>query len=442
MTRGYEADELIDLALMEERAARSGSRFAYILSLLTVAALVTFFVWADRAVLDEVTRGTATVVASSRTQVIQNLEGGIIDGLHVSEGDIVSSGDLLVTIRNEIAQSAFANANTRYYSLLASTARLEAEVSGKDVPTFPKEVIAESPEMVAQELRLFYARQDQLAAGLRVLRTAADSADREIIELKARQNAVSATLVPARRELSMLRPLASKGIVSQVDVLRLEKEVASLSGEVTTVERSMERVESNAKEARERVEEAILGFRSDALAQLNEQRVDLKSIASQINAEQDRVQRTEVRAPVRGTIKQLYKTTLGGVVRPGETIMEIVPLDDTLLVEAEITPKDIAFLHPDQNAAVKMTAYDFSIYGGLEGTVERISADTIIDQEGRSFFKVYVRTKKNFLEKDGDVLPIIPGMTAQVDILTGRKSVLEYLSNPIVNWKEDALRER
>ncbi|MBB3065435.1 MULTISPECIES: HlyD family type I secretion periplasmic adaptor subunit [Limibacillus] len=442
MTRGHEADELIDLALMEERAARSGSRFAYILSLLTVAALVTFFVWADRAVLEEVTRGTATVIPSSRTQVIQNLEGGIIDGLHVSEGDIVSPGDLLVTIRNEIAQSAFANAYTRYYSLLASTARLEAEVSGKEAPTFPKEVIAEAPEMVAQELRLFNARQDQLNAGLQVLQTAADSVDREIIELKARHDAVTATLSPARRELSMLRPLASRGIVSQVDVLRLEKEVASLSGEATTVERSIERAESNAKEARERVVEAVLGFRSDALAQLNEQRVDLKSIASQINAEQDRVQRTEVRAPVRGTIKQLYKTTLGGVVRPGETIMEIVPLDDTLLVEAEITPKDIAFLHPEQNAAVKMTAYDFSVYGGLVGTVERISADTIVDQEGRSFFKVYVRTNKNYLEKDGEVLPIIPGMTAQVDILTGRKSVLEYLSNPIVNWREDALRER
>ena len=296
--------------------------------------------------------------------------------------------------------------------------------------------------MVAQELRLFNARQDQLNAGLQVLQTAADSVDREIIELKARHDAVAATLSPARRELSMLRPLASRGIVSQVDVLRLEKEVASLSGEATTVERSIERAESNAKEARERVVEAILGFRSDALAQLNEQRVDLKSIASQINAEQDRVQRTEVRAPVRGTIKQLYKTTLGGVVRPGETIMEIVPLDDTLLVEAEITPKDIAFLHPEQNAAVKMTAYDFSVYGGLVGTVERISADTIVDQEGRSFFKVYVRTNKNYLEKEGEVLPIIPGMTAQVDILTGRKSVLEYLSNPIVNWREDALRER
>jgi adhesin transport system membrane fusion protein len=256
MTRGHEADELIDLALMEERAARSGSRFAYILSLLTVAALVTFFVWADRAVLEEVTRGTATVIPSSRTQVIQNLEGGIIDGLHVSEGDIVSPGDLLVTIRNEIAQSAFANAYTRYYSLLASTARLEAEVSGKEAPTFPKEVIAEAPEMVAQELRLFNARQDQLNAGLQVLQTAADSVDREIIELKARHDAVTATLSPARRELSMLRPLASRGIVSQVDVLRLEKEVASLSGEATTVERSIERAESNAKEARERVVEA------------------------------------------------------------------------------------------------------------------------------------------------------------------------------------------
>jgi adhesin transport system membrane fusion protein len=427
---------------MEERAARSGSRFAYLLSLSAVAALVSFFVWADRAVLEEVTRGQAQVIPTSRTQVIQNLEGGIIDELHVSEGDIVEKGDLLVTIRNEVAQSAMATAFTRYYSLLATTARLEAEVSGAEQPKFPQEAIEKAPDLVTQEQRLFDARQEQLKKRLQVLQSAADTAEQETMELQSRYEAAKSTLVPTQRELNLVRPLAAKGVVPQVDLLRLEKEVATLTGQITTLEKSIQRSQSNSKEARERVEEAVLSFRSDALSDLNDQNVQLESVKSQISAEQDRVQRTEVRSPVRGTVKQLYKTTLGGVVRPGETIMEIVPLDDTLLVEAEITPKDIAFLHPGLPAVVKMTAYDFSVYGGLRGTVERISADTIVDQEGRSFYKVYVRTKKNYLEKDGDRLPIIPGMTALVDILTGRKTVLEYLSNPIVNWKEEALRER
>ena len=254
--------------------------------------------------------------------------------------------------------------------------------------------------------------------------------------------AVKATLQPARRELAMVRPLAARGISPQVDLLRLQKEVATLEGEEKTLVKSIERAESHREEVVRRVTEARTNFVTEALSELNEKQVELASVETLIGAEADRVLRTEVRSPVKGTVKQLLKTTLGGVLRPGETIMEIVPLDDTLLVEASVPPQDIAFLRPNQKAVIKMTAYDFSVYGSLIGEVERISADTIIDEEGRSFYHIYVRTQQNFLEHDGEVLPIIPGMTAQVDILTGHKTVLEYLVNPIVNWREEALKER
>jgi adhesin transport system membrane fusion protein len=441
MAKHDSEEELLDLAMMEERAGRSASRFSYLLSLSAVAALVTFVAWADRAVLDEVTRGTAQVIPSSRTQVIQNLEGGIVEEIHVEEGAIVQPGDLLLTIRNQVALSSFEDAKYRYLSLLAATARLEAEVDGVE-PRFDKRVVEEAPELVAQEKNLYNARQRELQARIDLLENAVGTAEKEIVELQTRMEAVQDTLVPAKGELSLVRPLAARGIVPQVDVLRLEKEVASLTGEQKTLVKSIERAQSSVEEAVKRVQEVYRTFEAEAQADLNDKQVELASVDTLISAEQDRVRRTEVRSPVRGTVKQLYKTTLGGVLRPGETIMEIVPLDDTLLVEAEIPPQDIAFLNPLQKAVVKMTAYDFSIYGSLEGEVERISADTIVDEEGRSFYHVYVRTKKNSLEHEGDVLPIIPGMTAQVDILTGRKTVLEYLTNPIVNWREEALKER
>ena len=438
---GDENEELLDLALMEESAGRSASRLSYFLSLSAVAAVVTFMVWADRAVLDEVTRGAGQVVPSSRTQVIQNLEGGIVDDIHVSEGEIVEPGDSLVTIRNQVAVSSLEEARYRRLSLLASTARLEAEVSGEE-PVFDPEVQERAPELVAQEMRLYRQRQQSLQSRVNVLESAVETAEREIVELTTRMEAVQATLAPASDELAMVRPLASRGIVPKVDVLRLETEVASLQGEQKTLVKSIERAQSSVEEAVTKVREAKSAFQTDALGELNEKQVELTQVQTLINAERDRVLRTEVRSPVRGTIKQIYKTTLGGVLRPGETIMEIVPLDDSLLIEAEIPPQDIAFLNPNQEAVVKMTAYDFSVYGSLTGDVERISADTIVDEEGRSFYHVYVRTQQNYLEHEGEILPIIPGMTAQVDILTGRKTVLEYLTNPIVNWREEALRER
>jgi adhesin transport system membrane fusion protein len=231
-------------------------------------------------------------------------------------------------------------------------------------------------------------------------------------------------------------------VVSKVQLLRLQREVSDLAGDLEATRLAGSRVETALREAKRRIEERQLGFRADAQRELNAVQAEAAALHEVITAEADRVSRTEVRSPVRGTVKRVLVNTVGGVIQPGADLIEIVPLEDNLLVEAKVRPADIAFLHPGQPAMVKVTAYDFAIYGGLDAVVEDISADTITDEHGESFYRVRVRTHDNALYKAGAPLPIIPGMTTQVDILTGKKTVLDYLLKPILRAKERALRER
>ena len=231
-------------------------------------------------------------------------------------------------------------------------------------------------------------------------------------------------------------------MVSKIDLLHLQRQVNDLDGELESARLSVPRIEAAVGEAHRRLEERQLNFRAEAQRELATDQPEATALAEVIAAAADRVQRTEVRSPVRGTIKRLLINTVGGVIQPGQDLVEIVPLEDTLLIEAKVRPADIGFLHPGQSALVKVTAYDFSIYGGLKGVVEDISADTITDERNESFYRVRVRTHDNALEKAGEPLPITPGMTAQVDILTGHKTVMDYLLKPILKAKERALRER
>lgn len=238
-------------------------------------------------------------------------------------------------------------------------------------------------------------------------------------------------------------PLADKGIVPKVQLLQLKRELNSLEGEVSASTLALPRAKGALREANQRIEEKILNFRSLATQELSTRRGEFEAIRQQILAAKDRVTRTDVKSPVKGVVKELKISTIGGVVRPGQDIVEIVPIEDTLLVEARIRPADIAFLRPGQEATVKITAYDFSIYGGLPSKLERISADTIVDeQSGESFYKIIVRTEQTFLQRGEQKLPIIPGMIASVDTLTGRKSVLDYLLKPILKTRDNALKER
>lgn len=415
--------------------------FAHILLVCIAAFFAIFFAWASWATLDEVTRGDGKVIPSSQVQVVQNLEGGIVAAILAREGEIVEQGQVLLRIDNVRAASDLRESRKRYLALLGALARLRAEVEESGI-VFPPEVLAEAREVAANERDLFNARQEALQTELEVLRSQAEQRERELAELETRLGQLERSHALAVQELQITEPLAAQRIVPKLDLLRLQRQINDLAGELEATRLAIPRVQAAVREANRRIEERILRFRAEAQRELNAVQSEAMALEEVITAEADRVHRTEVRSPVRGTIKRLLITTVGGVVQPGADLVEIVPLEDTLLIEARIRPADIAFLHPGQPATVKVTAYDFSIYGGLEGVVEDISADTITDDKGESFYRVRVRTESSALERAGEPLPIIPGMTTQVDILTGQKTVMDYLLKPILRAKERALRER
>jgi membrane fusion protein, adhesin transport system len=415
--------------------------FAHLLLVVIATFFVLFFAWASWATLDEVTRGEGRVIPSSQVQVVQNLEGGIVSAILVRESEIVERGQVLLRIDNVRAASDLRENRKRHLALLGSLARLRAEVGGTG-PDFAPEVLADAGEVARAEAALFDARQQALESELAILKSQAEQREQEMTELQRRLAQLEGSHELALEELKITEPLAERRVVPRLDLLRLKREVNDLKGELETTRLSMDRVRSASREAERRIEERQLSFRADAQRELTVTRAEADALEEKIAADADRVERTGVRSPVRGTIKQLLVNTVGGVIQPGEDLVEIVPLEDTLLVEAKVRPADIAFLRPGQPATVKVTAYDFSIYGGLDGVVEDISADTITDEEGERFYRIRVRTAGSTLEKAGEPLPIIPGMTTEVDILTGEKTVMDYLLKPILRAQQTALRER
>ena len=442
MSKGkYERETLLFMSEVDQAMYGRGRKFTYMMSTCIFLMFVGALVWAKLAVLDEVTRGFGRIIPSQRIQEIQNLEGGILSEIFVNEGQVVEKGDVLCRLHNEQAASFYRDAFAKALEHKAVIARLIAVVEGMD-PVFDDELKEKAPQLVQDQIRIYQAQVNQFNIEVSLLKDQYEQKNQEINEMKGRKKQLQSSLKVAEKQRNIAKPLVEKQIHSELDYLALEQRVLELRGDVEALALGIPRVESSAREALGRIEQRKAELQSEALEEINARRQELISIRETMTAGSDRVTRTDVRSPVRGIVKSISINTLGGVVQPGESIMEVVPLDDTLLVEAEVKPADIAFLHPGQNAKVKITAYDFSIYGGLEGTVEHISADTIEDERGENFYLVKVRTKENTMEYRGEHLPIIPGMTAQVDILTGKKSVLDYLLKPILKAKQNALRER
>jgi adhesin transport system membrane fusion protein len=437
----YSDPELEFMSEVDAALYRRGHRWAYVLSLTICLLLAAFLIWAHFAILDEVTRGMGQVIPSQRVQVIQNLEGGILEETLVRENQIVEKGDILVRISNEMAQSTLKDVASQALEHQAAIARLQAEAGGAE-PVFSEELQTKAPNVVRDQMAIYRARIDQLNQEMSILRSQYSQRLQEVNEMTIRRNQAAQDLKLAQEQLAIAKPLMEKNVYPKVEYLSLERAVSSLRGDLQSLNVAIPRTQQAAQEIKQREAQRMSEFRAKALQEMNQHQVELNSKLHALSAGQDRVKRTDVRSPVRGTVKQVILNTAGGVVKPGEPILEIVPLDDTLLIEANIKPADIAFLHPGQKAMVKITAYDFSIYGGLEGSVEQISADTIENQKGESFYKVKLRTKASAIVYRGEKLPIIPGMTASVDILTGKKSVLDYLLKPILKAKENALRER
>ena len=374
-----EADEAI-----EYYSSAGGRKLLWAIVIFFVAIVV----WASQAEVDQITRAQGKVIPAGHVQVVQNLEGGIVAKIKVKDGDMVEAGEILIRLDDTQFASSLAEGRLHCMEHRAQAARLKAEAEQEPFEA-PEFVMERKPELVEQERQLYLKRKQQL-------------------DHKARS---------LQKELDMLRPLVKTGAVSELEVLRVERQLQDIKD----------------------------GFCSGAREELNDILSEIGRLKETNKALEDRVKRTRVRSPVRGIVKEMMVKTEGGVIKPGVKLVEIVPLDDTLLIEAKVKPSDIGFLHIGQLAVVKFTAYDFSIYGGLNGKIEHIGADTITDSKDTrniSYYKIHVRTSKNFLGSDNEPLSLIPGMAANVDIKTGKKTVLQYLLKPVLKAKDRAFTER
>ena len=416
-------------------------RSSHLILICTTPFFAIALLWAALADIDEVTRGEGKVIPSNKIQVIQNLEGGIVSEILVSDGEQVEKDQPLLRLDDIRFSSSYREAKSRYLTLQAQAARLSAAANNQEI-TIPEAVWKEDPDLARNEVALFNSQARELASNLSILEQQTAQTRQELAELEAKKNKLARSYNLVKQELGMSAPLAEEGAISEVEILRLKRSVNDLRGELDASRLAIPRLQSAHEEMKNKIKDLEISFRTKARSELNEVEAELSSVEESLRGQQDRVSRTLVKSPVRGTVKQVMVTTVGGVIQPGMDLMEIVPLEGNLLVEAHVRPADIAFLRPDQTAQVKLTAYDFAIYGGLPAKLEHISADTITDENGDSFYLIKVRTERSYLGTEDNPLKIIPGMTAVVDILTGEKSVLDYLLKPVLRARERALRER
>lgn len=433
-----DADLITDIRVsLLAQSPRGGSIILWIILIVFFCALA----WAYVAEVEEVTRASGKVVPSRQLQIVQNLEGGILSEIMVSIGDVVEKGQLLLRIDEKRFSGPYRESRFNYLALKAQVARLQSETN--DTPFIvPEEVMKEAPEVGIREKELFESRKDEHEETLGMLQAQSMQREQEITELKAKIAELSRTQRLLKSEINMTRPLIKSGAVSEVEYLRLQRQDSEMQGQLTASQLALPRAISRLQEANSKIIEEKLKFSNSAKKELNDAIAKLEGLSATTTTLADRLERTAVLSPVRGIVNQIFINTVGGVIQPGMNLIEIVPLEDTLLVEAKVKPSDIAFISPNLKATVKFTAYDFTMYGGLEAKVEHISADSIVDKQGNSFYLVNVRTTKNYLGTKDAPLPIIPGMIASVDILTGKKSILTYLMKPIFRAQSLALRER
>lgn len=442
----------VDAALA--RRPRFGVRA---LSVTVALMFICLIIWAAIADVDEVTHSEGQVVGSQRTQTIQNLEGGILRGIQVHEGQIVEKGTVLAQLDNEVAASSYRDAISKAIENELALIRLEAELN-KKTPSFPENLrvfltrrlgtdvdsktLTRAKQLLRDQELAFNSREALLKSDLDVLKAQYNQRIHELREQEAKKTQLEQSLKLAIEQRDTAAELMRRKTFARMEYLGLEQKVVELRGQVDMLNQSIPKARAASEEAQQRMASREAEQKASVTEEIAKRRLELTSLRETISAGGDRVTRTELRTPVRGTVKQIYINTVGGVVKPGEPIMDIVPLDDTLLVEARVTPKDVAFLRPGQDVMVKVSAYDFAIYGGLEGKLESISADTIEDKRGDFHYLVKVRTQHNAINHNDEILPIIPGMMVTADILIGKKSILDYLLKPILKAKQNALRER
>ena len=426
------------------------SKSTNIVFLLVIGVFTSLIIWAAFAEVDELARGNGKVIPTDKIQTVQSLDGGIISEISIKEGQVVKRGDALMKIDTTRFRATLNESKQEYLSLLAILARLKIESKidiSKPLPKikFDKKVLQDNSKYHINEKLLLENRFKEFKSSVRVLKSQANQKKQELKEIRSNIKKLRISLGFIEEQRKTIKKLVSRGVKSKYDLLDIEKEYIQTKGDLDTARLSISRSNYAIKEAENRIDEKINTFRAEASTELQKTSSQINRIEASLVGDEDKVAKTIITSPVDGIIKQLNVNTIGGVVQSGMELIEIVPLSDALVVETKIDPRDIAFINPRHKAIIKITAYDFSIYGGLDGKIIEISADSIIDKEskeGKSYYRVLVKTDKNYLERNGIKLPIIPGMVASVDIVTGKKSILDFLLKPILKVKQDSLHER
>ncbi len=434
--RDYEFMHSLSAAVLEV----APSRLRFVLY-FWIVAFFAFLTWANFALIDEIARGDGDIIPSGENQIIQNLEGGIVEEILVYEGQEVTKGQVLIKIDNKKSASSFSSNAVKADALQAKIARLRAESKGRNF-SVDSSLEKHIPFIVENERSLYNTNKHQLNAKLSTLKEKLSQKRYELNEAKSQLKHLKASNKMIQEEVSMTQPMVAKGVRSKIDFLKLKREANEIESKYDALKDSIPRLKSAIKEVKSSIEEVKYTFKGDAKVKRNEAISELRALRENSTALQDQVSRTLVKSPMKGIVQRLFVHTVGGVIKPGEDIMEIVPSDQNLLVEVKIKPSDIAFIYFGQKAIVKFSAYDFAIYGGLDGKVVHIGADTVTDEKDNVYYTVRIQTKENHLLRNNEQLKIIPGMTVNVDIITGQKSVLDYILKPILKTKQYTFTER
>lgn len=415
--------------------ALSGNRDRQLLTGL-IALFGVLFVWACFAPVDRIVRAEGRIIAAARSQIVQHLEGGIVSEILVREGQAVKAGEVLMRLSDVQANTSVQQGQSKLWSLKAQHARLSAEAESKDKPIFSENI---PPEFQQLEMNAFRERATRMQSEKLVLRQQVSQRQSELIEAKARSNGLATELDLARKQSGLMEGLFKKGAASQMEMLEAQGRAQRLSTQYNDASGSIARLESAIAEANARLEESNARVRADVRTELSQVSTEMSRFSLAVGGDEDRLARTEVRAPAPGFVNRLYFNTIGGVAKPGEALLEITPNDGPVAVEARVRPDDRASLRPGLETRVMIGAYDYAVYGALDGRVIEVSADTVPDEHGQRFYRVVIQTKsaQGLLAQQS----ILPGMTARADVVLGQRSVISYLLSPLKRFKSQALRE-
>ena len=428
-------------ALSEAILKKTPSKIRLILFFWFIV-IIGFIIWASFTKVDEIVRGKGQVIPSGKNQTVQNLEGGIVEKIFVKEGDYVKKGEPLVKIKNQKSLSYLEATKAKILAYQIKIKRLQAEAKGSDNLVYSKDIIKKAPEIVKNELSLFNSDKEELNSKISALKEQLIQKQHELSNAKTSLKLLNNSLNIINKELQMTIPMVKQGVKSKIELFKLKRQVNDIKNKYESTKNSIPKLQSQIKEIKDRIKTLKLQYQNQAKDKLTDAITEYLSLKAQIQSYKDTVKRTIVKSPITGIIKKMYVNTIGEVVKPGGNIVEIVPVHDTLLIKTKIKPRDIGFLYPGQKAIIKFSAYDYTIFGNMVGKVVLISPDTEEDRKGNVFYIVYVKTDKNYLEKNGKKLKIKPGMTANVDIVTGKKTVMDYILKPILKTKTYIFTEK